>query len=116
MRRLLRALLQAKPKPAPKEEEPALDAEAVVEELPSGPKPLIEVTTSIQPLTEEEAQSVLGTTKSDYFLTTFRKTLSSANLTLTDEQQVKIAEPAKEFVWPKPEDKAKNKSESRCRR
>lgn len=27
-----------------------------------GPKPLIEVTTSIQPLTQSEAESVLGTT------------------------------------------------------
>lgn len=35
------------------------------------PKPKIIVTTTIQPLTEMEAMSVYGTTKSSYFDTTF---------------------------------------------
>jgi hypothetical protein len=90
--------------PAAAEEEPAsLDAEAIVEELPGGPKPMIEVMTSIQPLTEEEAESVLGTTGSPYFIKTFKETLTATNLTLTEDIVTKIAEPAKEFEWPKPD-------------
>jgi hypothetical protein len=90
--------------PAAAEEKPAsLDAEAIVEELPGGPKPMIEVMTSIQPLTEEEAQSVLGTTGSPYFIKTFKETLTATNLTLTEDIVTKIAEPAKEFEWPQPE-------------
>ncbi|WIA40446.1 hypothetical protein OEZ86_013803 [Tetradesmus obliquus] len=130
LRKLLRALFQAKEAPAaPAKEEPAadaadaapatnateeeppaapetpsLDAAAVVEELPGGPKPMIEVMTSIQPLTEEEAQSVLGTTGSPYFIKTFKETLTATNLTMTDDIVTKIAEPAKEFEWPKPEE------------
>jgi hypothetical protein len=132
LRKLLRALLQAAPKEEPAaapaaEEEPAADAveepaadanatapaeeetpaskdvEAIVEELPGGPKPMIEVMTSIQPLTEEEAQSVLGTTGSPYFIKIFKETLTATNLTLTEDIVTKIAEPAKEFEWPKPE-------------
>jgi len=61
-----------------------------------------QVTTSIQPLTEEEAQSVLGTTTSPYFVETYRKTLQQANLTTTQDLETKISEPAKEYVWPEP--------------
>jgi hypothetical protein len=95
-------------------EKPSLDAEAVVEELPGGPKPLIEVMTSIQPLTEEEAQSVLGTTGSPYFIKTFKETLTATNLTLTEDLVTKIAEPAKEFEWPKPEEPEIEANLSEC--
>eukprot|EP00775_Hariotina_reticulata_P012140 gene12140-12278_t len=95
LRKLLRALFAESDKES-------LDAAAVVEELPGGPKPLIEVTTSIQPLTDEEASSVLGTTSSPYFIETYRKTLQQANLTATQDLETKITEPAKEFVWPEP--------------
>jgi hypothetical protein len=71
------------------------------------------VITSIQPLTKEEADSVLGTTESEYFKTTFRKTLAATNLTMVDDMVVKTAEPGKEFKWPQapPGQKKKNKSE-----
>jgi hypothetical protein len=89
-----------------------LDAAATVEELPGGPKAQIEVITSIQPLTKEEADSVLGTTESEYFKTTFRKTLAATNLTMVDDMVVKTAEPGKEFKWPQapPGQKKKNKT------
>jgi hypothetical protein len=96
------------------EEKPSLDAAAIVEELPGGPKPLIEVMTSIQPLTEEEAQSVLGTTGSPYFIKTFKETLTATNLTLTEDIVTKIAEPAKEFEWPKPEEPEAEANLSKC--
>lgn len=148
LRKLLRALFQAKEAPAapakepaaPAKEEPAadaadaapatntteeeppaapeapsLDAAAVVEELPGGPKPMIEVMTSIQPLTEEEAQSVLGTTGSPYFIKTFKDTLTATNLTMTDDIVTKIAEPAKEFEWPKPEEPELEANLSECK-
>jgi hypothetical protein len=90
----------------------SLDAAAVVEELPGGPKAMIEVLTSIQPLTKEESDSVLGTTGSEYFKQTFRKTLGATNLTLVDDLVVKVAEPQKEFKWPQaPAGKKKNDSE-----
>lgn len=78
-----------------------------------GPKAQIEVLTSIQPLTKEEADSVLGTTESEYFTTTFRKTLAATNLTMVDDMVVKTAEPGKEFKWPVAPagPKKKNKSE-----
>lgn len=72
-----------------------------------GPKPLIEVTTSIQPLTDTEAQSVLGTTTSPYFIKTFKETLSDTNLTITEDIVTKVAEPQKAFEWPKPEEPVK---------
>jgi hypothetical protein len=90
----------------------SLDAAAVVEELPGGPKAMIEVLTSIQPLTKEESDSVLGTTGSEYFKQTFRKTLGATNLTLVDDLVVKVAEPQKEFKWPQaPAGKKSNDSE-----
>lgn len=90
----------------------SLDAAAVVEELPGGPKAMIEVLTSIQPLTKEESDSVLGTTGSEYFKNTFRKTLGATNLTLVDDLVVKVAEPQKEFMWPQaPAGKKRNASE-----
>lgn len=108
---------EEKPSNATKsDDQPAsLDAAATVEELPGGPKAMIEVVTSIQPLTRDESDSVLGTTESQYFKQTFRKTLAATNLTMTDEMVVKVAEPAKEFTWPKappaPKKKKENKSE-----
>lgn len=91
----------------------SLDAAATVEELPGGPKAMIEVLTSIQPLTKEESDSVLGTTGSEYFKQTFRKTLAATNLTLVDDLVVKVAEPQKEFKWPvaPPGKKKTNESE-----
>jgi hypothetical protein len=100
--------------PAPKAEKKpeTLDAAAVVEELPGGPKAMIEVTTSIQPLTKEDADSVLGTTASEYFKQTFRKTLAATNLTMVDDLAVKVGESQKEFKWPQaPPGKKKNDSE-----
>lgn len=96
----------------PDDKPASLDAAATVEEVPSGP--MIEVSTSIQPLTKEEADSVLGTTGSEYFKSTFRKTLGATNLTLVDDMVVKRAEPAKEHKWPKkigPPKKKDNESE-----
>lgn len=80
---------------------------------PGGPKAQIEVITSIQPLTKEEADSVLGTTESEYFKTTFKKTLAATNLTMVEDMVVKTAEPGKEFKWPVAPagQKKKNKSE-----
>jgi hypothetical protein len=65
---------------------------------------VIEVTTSIQPLTKVEADAVMGTTTSSYFQETFKKTLAATNLTLADgsELTAKLAEPAKPYAWPKP--------------
>jgi len=97
----------------PDDKPASLDAAATIEEVPSGP--MIEVTTSIQPLTKEEADSVLGTTGSEYFKSTFRKTLGGTNLTLVDDMVVKRAEPAKEFKWPKQVGPPKKKdNESEC--
>ncbi|KAF8055912.1 Ttc8 [Scenedesmus sp. PABB004] len=93
----------AEPAAPAEPEAPSLDAAATVEELPGGPKPMIEVMTSIQPLTDKEAETVLGTTGSPFFLSTFKSTLAATNLTLTEDIVTKIAEPAKEFVWPEPE-------------
>jgi hypothetical protein len=47
------------------------DTAAVIEEE-SAPKPKLIVTTTVQPLTEDESAVVYGTTKSSYFDNTFR--------------------------------------------
>jgi hypothetical protein len=66
--------------------------------------PIIEVITSIQPLTKTEAEKVLGTTTSEYFKTTIKQTLNATQLALVDgsELTAKIGEPATAYQGPKP--------------
>jgi hypothetical protein len=107
----LRKLLAEEPAPegeaAPKKEEEAEepakveDTIAVVEEVPKGPKPNITVFTSIQPLTQADAESVLGTLGSPYFDKTFRDGLKTMNMTMTDDYTKAIVNPDKEYAFPK---------------
>jgi len=95
---------EADAKPAAKEaDEPAKveDTLAVVEEVPKGPKPNITVFTSIQPLTQADAESVLGTLGSPYFDTTFRAGLKAMKMTMTDDYTKAIVNPDKEYAFPK---------------
>ena len=95
---------EADAKPAAKEaDEPAKveDTMAVVVEVPKGPKPNITVFTSIQPLTQADAESVLGTLGSPYFDTTFRAGLKSMKMTMIDDYTKAIVNPEKEYAFPK---------------
>ncbi|KAF6261126.1 hypothetical protein COO60DRAFT_810325 [Scenedesmus sp. NREL 46B-D3] len=118
LRKLLRALLQvteeepaaaaaaaaapAANATAAADEQPALGGEAVVGEPSGAPRPLIEVTTSIQPLTEDEAQAVLNATGSPGFVEALREALAAANMTLAGDVEAEAAEPAEAYEWPAP--------------
>jgi hypothetical protein len=76
------------------------DTEAEVEEGDDGPRPLIRVTTHIQPLTDMEAMSVRGTLASPWFDSTFRQGMKQANLTVIGDRVWSITSPAQAYVFP----------------